>query len=426
LSIARKEVFRPMDIISELFNICDPKNPPSEENYVDLCSERGGTSVVSVLKKRIRRSESYTHLLFSGHPGGGKSTELRRLCEKLDQSDPRFFTVYMDADEYINRQDVDIVEIFLAIIGSLAETLRQDENIDIDSPILEKRWNEIKGVFSSEMELEKIEISLGKLAKFVTKLKKSDNETRQKVRKILSPQLPSILDETNLILSDARIKLKQKGYHDLVLVIDNLEKIIDVIDPDINKGTYYRIFIAGGQQLSLIEAHAIYTIPLPLINSTQRSSIVQTFGVEPIPLPMVKVEDKECNPNEDGLTLMRKILEKRFKSRGLENMLDVFDSEDTIKYLCRMSGGHIRNLLIYFQSASDYVNQLPFTMEAVKKGIQQHINAYSRSIPEKNWELLAKLHLSDDKMLPNDDDHHAMLGDLSILVYRNGEEPWLS
>jgi hypothetical protein len=89
-----------------------------------------------------------------------------------------------------------------------------------------------------------------------------------------------------------------------------------------------------------------------------------------------------------------------------------------------MSGGHVRNLLIYFRSSLDYVDSLPITKNAVARGIRQHINAYSRSIPEEHWELLARLHIDSDKYIPNDDKHQEMLGDLSILEYMNAEEPW--
>jgi hypothetical protein len=138
---------------------------------------------------------------------------------------------------------------------------------------------------------------------------------------------------------------------------------------------------------------------------------------------MVKIEEKNGEPYEEGLELMREVLRCRFKIAGVEGT-KVFDSPDTFTHLCQMSGGHVRNLLIYFRSASDYVDLLPFTEEAVTRGVRQHINAYSRSIPEEHWKLLARLHLDPDKYIPNDDEHQSMLGDLSILEYLNGEEPW--
>ncbi len=70
------------------------------------------------------------------------------------------------------------------------------------------------------------------------------------------------------------------------------------------------------------------------------------------------------------------------------------------------------------------MDSLPITAQAVERGVRQHINAFSRSIPEDNWKLLAQLHLNPNKDIPQNDAHQGMLGDLSILEYMNGGEPW--
>lgn len=416
-----------MDIMANLFNICDPLKPPPEGTYVDCSSAQGGTAVVSILARRIRRAIGHTHLLFSGHTGGGKSTELLRLCEQLrnpsGNSDVRFFPVYMDAEDYVSFYDVEVTEILLAIVGSVAESLRESEDIHLESSYLKSRWEEFRDVALTPVEMEKAEFSLSKFAKFTTSLKKADIDSRRKVRERLTPQLPSLLDEINLVFEKARIELKERGYQDLVLVVDNLEKITDVDDSATGRGAYYRVFVVGGEQLSSIAAHTVLTVPLPLIHSPRRTQLVQTFGEEPFVLPMVKIEEENGEPYEEGLELMREVLRRRFKIEGVGET-DVFDPDNIFTHLCRMSGGHVRNLLIYFRSASDYVDLLPFTEESVRRGIRQHINAYSRSIPGEHWKLLARLHLDTDKYIPNDDEHQSMLGDLSILEYLNGEELW--
>jgi hypothetical protein len=165
-----------MDVVANLFNNCDPLKPPPEGTYVDLYPARGDAAIVSMLGRRIRRAATHTHLLFSGHPGSGKSTELLRLCERL------------------------------------------------------------------------------------------------------APQLPSLLDEINLVLEKARAELKKRGYQDLVLVVDNLEKIPDVRDPATGHGTHYWLFIASGEQLNSIAAHTVLTVPLQLIYSTQHASLMRIFG----------------------------------------------------------------------------------------------------------------------------------------------------
>jgi len=415
-----------MDITARLFNICNPMEPPVSDAYVDFGPARGDEAVIATLERRIRRAGDYTHLLFSGHPGSGKSTELLRLCDRFKNpahsSLDRYFPVYMDADDYVNRLDVAVTEILLAIISSVAESLRDKENIHLESSYLRSRWDEIKGLALSEVELEKVEFSLPEIGKFTTKLKKADANSRRQVRDELTPQLPSILDEINLVLAQARIELKKLGYQDLVLVVDNLEKVQDVKSSDAEKGMFYELFVVGGQQLSDIEAHTVLSIPLPLIHSPQRMELVNTFGEEPRVLPMVKVAEKDGEPCGKGLGLMCEVLSRRFKIAGKAK--DVFDSDDTFRRLCQMSGGHVRNLLIYFRSSLDYVDSLPITAQAVERGVRQHINAYSRSIPQENWELLAQLHLNPDKDIPQNDAHQGMLGDLSILEYMNGGEPW--
>jgi DNA polymerase III delta prime subunit len=221
-----------MDVMAKLFNICDPLKSPPEGAYVDLSSGRGDAAVVSMLDRRIHRTEAQTHLLFSGHPGSGKSTELLRLCERLKNpqgdSVDRFFPVYMDADDYINRHDVEVMEILLALVGSVAGTLRDEKNIHLESSYFRSRWEELRDIALTPVELEKVEFSLPEIGKFTTKLKQANVGYRREVRKKLTPRLPSLLDETNLILARTRLELKKRGYRDLVLVVDNLEKLRDI------------------------------------------------------------------------------------------------------------------------------------------------------------------------------------------------------
>ncbi len=416
-----------MDIMASLFNICDPLKPPPEGAYVDLSPARGNVAIISILERRIRRAVTPTHLLFSGHPGSGKSTELLRLRERLKNpqgnSVDRFFPIYVDADDYVNRYDVELIEILLGIVGAVAQSLRDEEGVYLESSYLRSRWQELKEAALIPVERKELEFSLPGLAQFAAGLKRAETAFRGKVRERLVPQLPSLLDEISLVLVKARAELRKRGYQDLVLIIDNLEKIPDVRDSVTGRGTHYWLFVTGGEQLRAIQTHTVLTVPLPLIHSPQRSPLVQTFAEEPLVLPMVRIEEKDHSVYKDGLELMGQVLKRRFEITGVDQA-EVFDSPDTFEHLCRMSGGNVRNLLIYFRTSSDYVDSLPFTADAVRLGVRQHINAYSRSIPEEKWKLLARLHRDPDKHIPSDIDYQEMLGDLSILEYVNGGELW--
>jgi hypothetical protein len=66
---------------------------------------------------------------------------------------------------------------------------------------------------------------------------------------------------------------------------------------------------------------------------------------------MVKIADLKGNDHPSGLDAMRKFVHKRLAAAGV-NDSDAFDSGESLDYLCRMSGGHLRNLLILIRGAA--------------------------------------------------------------------------
>ena len=75
---------------------------------------RGDEDIVSDLGRRMRNSNQMTYQLYTGHRGSGKSTELRRLQQSLEEHG--FFVVYFEADEEdIDPQNVEYIDILLAL-----------------------------------------------------------------------------------------------------------------------------------------------------------------------------------------------------------------------------------------------------------------------------------------------------------------------
>ena len=71
--------------IDRVYRQCDPAKPlePNDPRYVSCEGLRGTGDLVSRVANAIRRSDDPMHLLFTGHRGGGKTTELLRLQEML-------------------------------------------------------------------------------------------------------------------------------------------------------------------------------------------------------------------------------------------------------------------------------------------------------------------------------------------------------
>lgn len=85
-----------LDLLTEIYSSFEPFQPPSKEAYVDCQEVRGGWEVVRELGRKITRSKQPTCQLYTGHRGVGKSTELLRLCEYLEQE--KYCVVYFAAD----------------------------------------------------------------------------------------------------------------------------------------------------------------------------------------------------------------------------------------------------------------------------------------------------------------------------------------
>src|SRR5262249_15835962 len=74
----------PQDI-ARLYQQCDPARPlqPGDPRYVPFEGVRGEGDLIAQLTNALRWSDVPLQVLFAGHRGGGKSTELLRLQQEL-------------------------------------------------------------------------------------------------------------------------------------------------------------------------------------------------------------------------------------------------------------------------------------------------------------------------------------------------------
>lgn len=276
-------------------------------------------------------------------------------------------------------------------------------------------------------------MSLG-LAKAKVQRLKKDPTARQKVRAVLEPKLSTMLEEINTVFDEARLAVKKanpggQSCADIVLILDNLEKIRKLGGMEEGLASQRELFLEGYTKLTGMKAHFIYTVPLRLVRSTDGPQLEQRYGPLFV-LPMIKIIERGTRqPYRAGVTSMRALLQKRLGNLTLD---EVFEPA-ALEFLLTYSGGHARNLMTFVQNACTYITKLPITLVAAQKAIQQTVRTYSTAIPEHHWEKLARLDASSDQNIPNGDpDYLVMLENLSVLEYINGgsddpfalAEPW--
>src|ERR1022692_2493644 len=119
----------------EIYSIFSPSPLRPDQNalYIDLEDVRGNTGIVHRMAEKIRLADTPTCQVLTGHRGSGKSTELSRLRQALQEptaGESRFFVVQVQADDELDRNDIDFPEVLIAIVRQVAEHLRDREKIE--------------------------------------------------------------------------------------------------------------------------------------------------------------------------------------------------------------------------------------------------------------------------------------------------------
>jgi hypothetical protein len=117
----------PAKNIFDVYEACHPETPlkPGDPRYVDLREVRGGRNLARVIHRRIRSTKhpSYHQHLITGHRGCGKSTELRQIKGELE--DKGLFCVYFDVEDVLDVNDVEYLDVLLAIARVVYEELKE-------------------------------------------------------------------------------------------------------------------------------------------------------------------------------------------------------------------------------------------------------------------------------------------------------------
>jgi len=415
----------------KFYRACNPSkilvvgNAEDRPYYIDFSPVRGG-KIIEALGRTIARisPDEPTCQLFTGHIGSGKSTELFRLKDELEQQG--FYVVYFESSRDLDMADIDITDILLAIARQVSASL---EAIDIylRPGYFNKLFHEIGEFLQTPIELSaNAELSLG-IARITAKTREAP-KLRSQLRQYLEPRASSILQSINEeILGRATEQLKQRGNKGLVLIVDNLDRV-DARPMPSGRSQQEYLFIDRGESLRKLNCHVVYTIPLALIFSNGYEALKNRLGggIAPKVLPMVLVQDRDGNDSEQGMNLMRQmVLARAFPDVEWEQrkalIPELFDSTETLDRLCRVSGGHVRNLLGLLYSCLQREDP-PFASESLEGVIKEYRDDLMLAIDDSEWDLLLKV--VRQQMLKGEAEYHTLLRSMFVFEYRDRKGRW--
>lgn len=417
----------PATTLKDAYRICDVvplEGTDFERYYVALTGVRNRRAIAGVLKRLEYLEPGETSaILFTGHRGCGKSTELKRIQNQLEAS---YQVIYLDVEQEVDVNDLVYSDLYLVVIKHIEIALRQ-----LKLSLNEKLKNSFERWFAevTEETEETVEKSVGidseaslglnpgflakLLAKVTAKIKGAFKE-KTTIRKVLEQDISRLLSDINLLLDDASDKLRKKHPEKkgFLIIFDNLDRLA----PEIAD----RLFFNYANQLRSVRCNIIYTVPISVLCSER--NITNVFD-DPhlISMPNVYHLDRsqwQLAYNPQALDEVAQILEQRM------DVAQLFESRDVLLMLVQASGGHVRQLMTMARNAimSADINEHDRVLaEDVTYAINQQQFSFERLVPQKHYTKLAAV--MGDKSVPVDQDGKLMLFNLSVLEY-NGTNRW--
>lgn len=416
------------------------ENIEDQKYYIDFSSVRGG-KIIEELKDNIAyfSPDEPTCVLFTGHIGCGKSTELLRLKAELEVVG--FHVVYFESSQDLEMADVDIGDFFLAIARRVSQSL---DKIEVAEPTILKELLQgalkilnadvtgvklklpVVGDVGVSHEGQKFSLAFG--IGEITAKTKSDATLRDRLNQYLGPQKTKLLAAINQeLLEPAIAKLKQQGKRGLVVIVDNLDRL-DSRPKSWGRPQQEYLFIDQSEYLTKLNCHVVYTMPLALKFSNDYGNLTQRFPEDPKVLPMVPLKLQDGTVFQPGLALLRQlVLARAFPDltpqQRYSKITEIFDSIDSLDRLCSTSGGHVRDLLRLLNNWIQKQRELPLKGDTLEALIRIRRNEMTMQISDDEWELLRQV--KQRKKVSGDQEYQILIHSRLVFEYRDRHgESW--
>ena len=350
-------------------------------------------------------------VLFGGHVGCGKSTELRDYA-RLFKSE---YTVQaLEIAKQLDINNLNFSDLLIALAKGLVNIF-EDEQLSLrpdpifvtpvvewfDSRIIKhERFKDIEGEIKTEVKAGGgVPFLASLLATLTTKIR-GGATYREELRKEVRNGFLQLLGHFNALIGHANTRLKHQGRGPLLFIIDGTDKL--------SKDDSAVFFDADVNQLNQIMVNLIVCAPISVLleagNTAQRFTRVQ--------LPMVKIyNEDETGRGAEEDALIELVL-KRMPAQH-------FDSRDTLRYLVRNSGGHVRDLLRLVRAAFARIPADKITREVAERAARDVATEYQRLVRQGDWDEFARIDLSHGAERGRTDDRLRMLYDLLLLEYNS-------
>lgn len=405
--------------LSEAIAVFDPRAPLSGEALHEFYVARPSTPIgqMEQLLLSLRQSGQTVKLLLSGHRGSGKTTELNRLAERLENAyGNRYEVIPVDVSRQIatlTYHDV-VLSMALAVFkrASSLEVITRSP-LEAVQGLLERL-----GEFLQERlygpalvrlpQLQPTEIA-ARLTAGVAELEAKYSlsaTSRANLQKYVDENLSELLSQADEVASLLTVQTRRVP----LLIVEGTDK------PDLARSR--EIFCDHQYALTALRnVSVIYTFPIELVYSETYTQIKDGFG-ERYSLPSLKRVNRDGSPNPEGHACLEQIVTNRLAPERIH--------PEALQLLVEASGGAPRFLIRMMRNAASralaHGNTEQIQPEDARRAIGEERGDFIRMLRSEHYPVLWERFR--DKTLSADPVHQELLQMSALLEYSNGGERW--
>ncbi|MGI4795722.1 MAG: ATP-binding protein [Janthinobacterium lividum] len=412
----------PCDVLQVLQRIqFEEALEPTDPRRVDTREARGSQKTLGRLERKLgllMESGRFLpltqkHILFFGHVGTGKTTELKFYAAELKNTG-WFLPVEVDVPGVLDRNNLQYADLLMAMAHALLQTLEQEGVALPNEGIKEiETWFAEKVATRGELKEFTSEIKAGGeasagvplLAKLFVNFSsafKANATYKEELRRVIRNTFSQLAEAFNRLIRSAEATLEEKNGKSpvrVLFVIDGTDKL--------RAEDRRRLFVDDTELLIAVDTLAIYTAPIAL---KYEDALVGRLDADLV-LPMIKLQDAHGLRCEPGWRAMREILLKR-ADRSL------FADEQDIERLIENSGGHPREMLRLLQLCCEFAG-LKIDAQVVEESIAQLASEYRRLLQPDDYKRLVQID-RNPLDVGNDEAVRRLLYCLALLEYNDG------
>ena len=418
--------FSPLEQAYLNFDQIRPIEPNGEDAKFHV--ELNATSVKRLFLDLKLHARHDLKILFSGHKGCGKSTQLNYLAA-APKIKADFLVVKYSIQDLLNPDDLDHIDLLVSMALKAYEAA-QDAGISASARLQEKIQDlaeQLHGLIKRTTATDsgrsgktggEGKVGLPSVLKFIKAeffaRYQLEFSTRDEVRKHYRPRLNELIDALNAILDEIRLSLSERK--NILILIDDTDKA------PLDKSLL--VFEQNGLHLAKPKCCVIYVIDMALVCSGRFRATVNVVGKETI-LPNLRLTNVAGEVDEEAKA-NRKLLEQIAYSRMDSSLID----QEALSQVITMSGGVMREFMALMAKSlsTTLIEQRPRVIrEDVERAVIDTRNGFS--LRADHIKILQEV-LGDPRWYPGDRVEDAqspfleLLHTLALLEYRNGEEKW--